>query len=337
MYNNSEYFYQRNIQGDVVAIYDTTGSLKAKYTYDAYGNHIITNYDVSQLGDLNPFRYRGYYYDVETNLYYLQSRYYDPKIGRFISKDHLNYLDPKTIGGLNLYAYCAGNPVMYTDSSGTSPWIDYLNNVRNRFNSTAGRIITTLAIAAALVAFYDIDLGRAAPLTAALGGGLWASVAAGAIMGTVSGAVYGAGFSLLVQGITSGYANVDWKRVGIDALSGAISGAVAGGVFGGIKYFFSAAEISNAVSGLNKAQAALEKASDAFYKTTSAVKRGRDITKQMIALAKYAVANQAFVLAKGTQIIAELAFKGVYMAAQFGLKQLIGYYVKGGLEWKFLS
>ncbi|MDR1697440.1 MAG: hypothetical protein LBR37_00780 [Erysipelotrichaceae bacterium] len=105
--------------------------MKAKYTYDAYGNHTITNYDVSQLGDLNPFRYRGYYYDVETSLYYLQSRYYDPKIGRFISKDHLNYLDPKTIGGLNLYAYCGGNPVMYTDSSGCSPefWMHILSGL----------------------------------------------------------------------------------------------------------------------------------------------------------------------------------------------------------------
>ena len=71
------------------------------------------------MGNLNPFRYRGYYYDTETNLYYLKTRYYDPAVGRFISADNVKYLDPDSINGLNLYAYCNNNPVMYVDDTGT--------------------------------------------------------------------------------------------------------------------------------------------------------------------------------------------------------------------------
>ena len=71
------------------------------------------------MGDINPIRYRGYYYDGETGLYYLLTRYYDPAIGHFISPDGFEYLDPETIGTINLYAYCRYNPVMYSDPTGT--------------------------------------------------------------------------------------------------------------------------------------------------------------------------------------------------------------------------
>ena len=62
---------------------------------------------------MNPIRYRSYYYDAETKLYYLKSRYYDPELGRFMTIDDISYLDPDTINGLNLYAYCGNNPVWY--------------------------------------------------------------------------------------------------------------------------------------------------------------------------------------------------------------------------------
>ncbi len=99
--------------------------LIATYVYDAWGNHKVLNPDGSEntnpsfIGNINPIRYRSYYYDVETGLYYLQSRYYDPRTGRFISPDSTDYLDPSTISGMNLYAYCGNNPVMYSDQSGT--------------------------------------------------------------------------------------------------------------------------------------------------------------------------------------------------------------------------
>ena len=96
-----------------------------KYSYDAWGNCKVLNASgaeitaANHIGNLNPFRYRGYYYDTETKLYYLQSRYYDPEIGRFITIDDISYLDPDAINGLNLYAYCLNNPVMYIDTEGT--------------------------------------------------------------------------------------------------------------------------------------------------------------------------------------------------------------------------
>ena len=117
--NSKEYIYLRNIQGDIIAIYDDEGNEVGGYAYDAYGNHIITN-DVDGIATLNPFRYRGYYYDEETGLYYLNSRYYDPKTGRFISPDIISILDETMvqINGLNLYMYCGDNPVMNVDPSG---------------------------------------------------------------------------------------------------------------------------------------------------------------------------------------------------------------------------
>ena len=109
--------YRKNLFGDITAIYN--GKTKvAEYVYDAWGNCTVTT-NVNGYGTRNPFRYRGYYFDTDLNLYYLLSRYYDPKTGRFINADSLDYLDPKTINGLNLYAYCRNNPIMYVDPYGT--------------------------------------------------------------------------------------------------------------------------------------------------------------------------------------------------------------------------
>ena len=96
-----------------------------RYRYDGWGNHKVMNPDGSKnesstfIGNINPFRYRGYYYDVETGLYYLKTRYYDPEVGRFITIDDISYLAPDTINGPNLYAYCGNNPVMNVDPNGT--------------------------------------------------------------------------------------------------------------------------------------------------------------------------------------------------------------------------
>ena len=91
----------------------------ACFRYDAFGNcEIVTN--INNIAEINPIRYRSYYYDAETNLYYLQTRYYDPEVGRFISPDSIKYLEPETINGLNLYAYCLNNPVMRIDPTGCS-------------------------------------------------------------------------------------------------------------------------------------------------------------------------------------------------------------------------
>jgi len=124
-YNNFTYFYRKNAQNDVIAILDNTGDTVVKYVYDAWGNHKILDAsgveitDDTHIGVLNPFRYRSYYFDTETDLYFLKTRYYDPEIGRFITIDDISYLDPETINGLNLYAYCGNNPVNRVDYTGT--------------------------------------------------------------------------------------------------------------------------------------------------------------------------------------------------------------------------
>lgn len=126
VYQNEVYFYRKDAQGNIIAILDSTGAVVVKYAYDAWGRHNITDgsgeqiTDLNHIANLNPFRYRGYYYDTETQLYYLQTRYYDPETGRFISQDDIDYADPETINGLNLYAYCANNPVMNVDPNGNS-------------------------------------------------------------------------------------------------------------------------------------------------------------------------------------------------------------------------
>ena len=119
------YFYRKDILGNITGILDSDGKIVVRYKYDAWGNHVVLNPDGSEnesstfIGNINPFRYRGYYYDVETGLYYLKTRYYDPETGRFITIDDVSYLAPDTINGLNLYAYCGNNPVMNVDPEGT--------------------------------------------------------------------------------------------------------------------------------------------------------------------------------------------------------------------------
>ena len=114
------YYYRRNPQGDVIEIYNQTGTKVGEYAYDAWGNFTIISGFSNDLVKNNPIRYRGYYYDRETELYYLIARYYNPLWRRFISPDDTAYIDPENPIGLNLYAYCYNDPVNYYDPSGHS-------------------------------------------------------------------------------------------------------------------------------------------------------------------------------------------------------------------------
>ena len=117
-YDGTPYYFQKNIQGDVLHICNAGGAVVVEYTYDAWGNILTTTGSMaSTLGQYNPFRYRGYYYDSETGLYYLQSRYYDPEVGRFINADKY----ASTGQGIlekNMFAYCLNNYVMGYDPTG---------------------------------------------------------------------------------------------------------------------------------------------------------------------------------------------------------------------------
>ena len=117
VYEGADYYYRKNIQGDVIALLNTAGAVVATYTYDTWGNGVVAT-DANGIGEINPIRYRSYYWDSEFGLYFLQSRYYSPELCRFISQDSIEYLAPENINGLNLYAYCLNNPVMLVDPTG---------------------------------------------------------------------------------------------------------------------------------------------------------------------------------------------------------------------------
>ena len=113
---------------NAIFLLDSSDAVMVQYNYDAWGNckTTVVNSTCSEIAILNPFRYRSYYYDTETKLYFLQSRYYDPEVGRFISIDDISYLNADSVNGLNLYAYCNNNPVMLADPSGNVPWYSWV-------------------------------------------------------------------------------------------------------------------------------------------------------------------------------------------------------------------
>lgn len=107
-----------NATGDVIALVDTGWNTVVSYAYDSWGKVTAIEGD-QDLGKKNPLRYRGYYWDEETGLYYLASRYYDPEVGRFISADTIEVLKiQENFDDLNLYSYCNNNSVNYKDPNG---------------------------------------------------------------------------------------------------------------------------------------------------------------------------------------------------------------------------
>ena len=118
--NGTTYYYVTNLQGDVTAILNSSGTAVVNYTYDAWGNPLTVAGDLATtLGTLNPLRYRGYVYDIETGLYYLQSRYYDPEVGRFLNADAFTSTGQGLLSN-NMFAYCLNNPIAFSDSGGTA-------------------------------------------------------------------------------------------------------------------------------------------------------------------------------------------------------------------------
>ena len=120
--NGTEYFYVKNAQGDVTGLVNASGTRVVTYTYDAWGNLLSTTGTMATtLGEQNPLRYRGYVYDTETGLYYLQSRYYNPTWGRFINADDTALLlssPGKAHWDKNVFAYCDNNPLNRVDEDG---------------------------------------------------------------------------------------------------------------------------------------------------------------------------------------------------------------------------
>ena len=210
-YSGATYIYRRDAQGNVVALINTSGAKVAEYIYDAWGNHAVVDSNgndiESGIGVLNPFRYRGYYYDTETGLYYLKTRYYDPEVGRFLNIDSLDYADPETINGLNLDAYCNNNPILYVDPTGHAWWHWLI----------AAAAVVVLAAATAISA-GGVLLGASAISAATIG---TTAVGASAVTTTLAYATVGAGVALAASGV---YAGITATENGIK--SGSISTAV---------------------------------------------------------------------------------------------------------------
>lgn len=119
-YNGANYYYVKNAMSDIVGITDSDGNLITSYQYDPWGKVLSVTGSDTIIDNLNPFRCRSYYYDVETGFYYLQSRYYDPEVGRFINCDDVNYIGlTESEVSYNPFAYCENDPVNDSDPSGT--------------------------------------------------------------------------------------------------------------------------------------------------------------------------------------------------------------------------
>jgi RHS repeat-associated protein len=226
-YNEVDYYYLRNTQGDITSIINRNGIEVARYTYDAWGNHVVNNLTEDNIGDINPFRYRGYYYDKETQLYYLNARYYDPEVGRFISQDNISYLAPETINGLNLYAYCGNNPVMLSDSTGMSPFWDWITGAANTVGNWFADHWVELAVGAAFIVVgalvTALTAGTGLGFMAAFGSALLTSMTQVGISVAIS-----AGIGAIVGGITGG-----WEGALKGFGDGIASGFMWGGIFAG--------------------------------------------------------------------------------------------------------
>ena len=219
-YNGITYLYRKNVQGDVTHIYkqlpDNMLEQVAHYVYDAWGNCDILQ-DKEGIATLNPFRYRSYYFDEETGLYYLQSRYYDPELGRFISADSIEYLDPETLGGLNLYAYCGNNPVINYDPTGELFLTCLLIGL------IAGAIIG--AVIGGVVAYNKAVESGATGWE--LFGQTVLGVFTGAVIGGAIGAVIGAGIGIGAEIFAAGLSmfGAGLSGTGLVLSSGAVLGA----------------------------------------------------------------------------------------------------------------
>ena len=242
-YDGTEYYFRKNIFGDVIAVYDGFGNLQCTYKYDAWGNHKVYNASGSEIGkevinvgNVNPFRYRSYYWDGEFGLYYLQSRYYDPALGRFISADAISYLNPEDVIGFNLYSYCGNNPVMGIDPNGTWDWARF------------GRGIAVVAAAALAIAVTVGTLGTG-------------SVVGGVIIAGTIGAAGSMFSQTVIENKT--FSEVNYLQVAMSGVSSALTAIPGVGYRGGIAISGVAGYISARIEGEDIIDAALEAAKSA--------------------------------------------------------------------------
>lgn len=198
-YQNEMYFYRKNLFGDILGILDSHGTELVKYEYNSWGKLLnLTDYSSNGLGRRNPFRFKGYYYDEELGMYYLNSRYYDPETGRFVNADDVEVLEveQENLAQYNLYAYCLNNPVNRADESGEL-------SIPNWAKIGIGiAVIAGLAIATVATGGTAAIVCGAALTGSILGGSIGAvtggvmngtdGMYTGFLVGTISGGILGA-------------------------------------------------------------------------------------------------------------------------------------------------
>ena len=223
------FWFEKNMQGDVIAVYNESGTKLAVYTYDAWGNHSVsyTNDGGSTGVQYNPFRYRGYYYDFDLGMYYLQSRYYDATICRFISPDTTAVLSvtPMALTDKNLYAYCDNNPVTRIDGGGEF-WVTAvaIGTVVGFVVGIAGQIVSDL-VTSKLTGETTLSNWQTY-VGAGVGGAVSGAILGGTgnvAVANAMGGIFTTGVGLSLEKLT-GVSNKSWLEIGVNTL---IDGTVA--------------------------------------------------------------------------------------------------------------
>lgn len=227
--NGVSYYYLYNLTGDVIGIMRASdGIVVATYDYDAWGKCKVNNYENLTIGTENPFRFKGYYLDNETGLYYINSRYYSPEFGRFISADTTGVLGvSEDLHEKNLYAYCDNNPVTRADSSGAA-WHIAIGAGVGAVAGLVGQMVSdlTTSLLNERITISNWQTYTGAILGGAGGGATLAATGNIGLFNAVTGAITtGAGATL--EKITIKNYDKSWGEI---ALNTAIDGGVSYGL-----------------------------------------------------------------------------------------------------------